>query len=339
MRLLWSLVFIISSILFLHSCSEDLEIVASEEYQLMQIPDGFPTIDFPLDNSFTNERWVLGKRLFNDKNLSLNNTISCASCHKSELAFSDDVTLSLGTHNSPGKSNAPTLTNIAYHPYFTRAGGVPTLEMQVLVPVQEHDEFDFNIVDLAGRLSKDSTYNDMAQSAYGRDIDPFVITRAIANYERSFISGNSSFDKYMHERDNALSDEELNGMNLFFSNKTNCSSCHSGFNFTNYSFENNGLYEVYADSGRMKLTMLEEDRALFKTPTLRNVAFTSPYMHDGSITSLEQVVEHYNGGGKNHVNKNTIIKPLNLTDTEKMELVSFLKSLSDNQFTSANVFK
>jgi len=339
MRSIRYFIFTFIAVVLLHACSEDEAIIPSEEYQLMEIPDGFPAIDFPTDNAFSSERWALGKKLFNDNALSLNNNISCASCHKSELAFSDNVAFSTGTNNLQGSSNAPTLTNIAYHPYFTRAGGVPTLEMQVLVPIQEHVEFDFNIVDLAQRLKQDSEYNQMAQKAYGRNIDPYVITRAIANYERSFISGNSFYDKYVNGLNNVLTADQLSGMNLFFSNKTNCSSCHSGFNFSNYAFENNGLYEVYADSGRMQLTHLESDRALFKVPSLRNIGFTSPYMHDGSMNTLEEVIEHYNSGGENHVNKSSLVKALYLSESEKSDLVAFLKALSDHQFITTPTFK
>jgi cytochrome c peroxidase len=321
------------------SCSDEDIIQPTDNYRLMEIPEGFPPVIFPEDNEFTIQRWNLGKLLFNDKALSRNNNISCASCHKSELAFSDNVSFSNGTHNSSGKSNAPSLSNIAYHPYFTRAGGVPTLEMQVLVPAQEHDEFDFNLVDLTLKLRKEGQYNAMSQDAYGRIIDAYVITHAIANYERSFISGNSAYDKFRQGNNNALTPEQIRGMYLFFSRKTSCSSCHSAFNFTDYSFANNGLYEIYADSGRMRLTHLESDRALFKVPSLRNVEYTAPYMHDGSFNTLEDVVEHYNSGGENHINKSIHIKPLNLTNTEKRELVEFLKSLSDKEFVTAQIFK
>lgn len=299
----------------------------------MAIPPGFPEINFPADNEFTPERWAFGKKLFYDPALSLNETISCASCHKPELAFSDDVSLSLGEDNQPGKSNSPTLTNIAYHPYLTRAGGVPNLEMQILVPIQEHDEFNFNIVDLAARLKQIPEYAEAALSCYNRELDPFVITRAIANFERTLISGNSPYDKYFYQgRQNALNAAEKRGMELFFSSKTDCSSCHSDFNFSNYTFENNGLYEQYADSGRMRLTQLEEDRARFKVPTLRNVSVTGPYMHDGSIQTLEDVVNHYNAGGQQHVNKSELIRPLNLSNEERMDLVAFLNSLTDYEF-------
>ena len=128
-------------------------------------------------------------------------------------------------------------------------------------------------------------------------------------------------------------------MELFFSNRTNCSSCHSGFNFTSYEFENNGLYETYADSGRMRLTHLEEDRAKFKIPSLRNISHTGPYMHDGSIESLEEVVAHYNYGGQMHPNKSSLVRPLGLSIEEEADLVAFLLSLTDYTFLNNPAFE
>ncbi|MNU25722.1 Cytochrome c551 peroxidase precursor [compost metagenome] len=321
------------------SCSKTSIPVGSEP-ALMAIPKGFAQMSIPADNTFTMSRWQLGKRLFYDKTLSVNNTISCGSCHKASLAFSDSVALSNGVNEAAGTSNAPTLANVGYHTSYTRAGGVPTLEMQVLVPIQEHNEFNTSILDIAQKLSADGAYQSLAQEAYGRNIDPYVITRALACFERSLISGDSRFDQYYYQgKSNALSAEELQGMQLFFSERTNCSGCHSDFNFTNYRFENNGLYQQYSDSGRMRFTHLESDRARFKVPTLRNIAFTAPYMHDGSISSLEAVIEHYNSGGSAHPNKSTLIRPLQLSPQEKASLVAFLKSLSDYTFIRNKKFK
>lgn len=320
-------------------CSKTSMPVGTEPV-LMAIPKGFPQMNIPADNAFSMSRWQLGKRLFYDKQLSVNNTISCGSCHKSSLAFSDSVALSNGVNEAAGTSNAPTLVNVGYHTNYTRAGGVPTLEMQVLVPIQEHNEFNTSILDIAQKLSADGTYQSMAQAAYSRSIDPYVITRALACFERSLISGNSRFDQYYYQgKSNALSAEELQGMKLFFSERTNCSGCHSGFNFTSNLFENNGLYLNYSDSGRMRFTHLESDRGRFKVPTLRNIAFTAPYMHDGSIGSLEAVIEHYNSGGTTHPNKSAQVKPLQLSRQEKASLVAFLKSLSDYTFIRNKKFK
>lgn len=330
------LLFIVSII----SCKQEEEANSMHMPELMEIPHGFPEIDFPEDNEFTFARWELGKKLFFDPIMSADMSISCASCHQSELAFSDDVALSLGVDDRPGTRNSPSIANVAYHPYLTRDGGVPTLEMQILVPIQEHNEFDFNILLIADRLVNDSAYLDMSQEAYGRIPDAFVITRSLACFERSLLSGNSPYDQYI-QNDNlsSMSQSAIDGMELFFSEKTNCSSCHSGFNFTNYAFENNGLYEDYEDVGRFRLTGEESDRALFKVPSLRNIDITPPYMHDGSLNTLEEVVDHYRTGGEDHIHKSALIQPLDLSEQEVANLILFLKSLSDESFISNPIFK
>lgn len=332
------ILFLFISTISIISCGKDSVINIEEE--IISIPEGFPSINFPEGNEFTKERWLLGKKLFYETRLSKSNSLSCGSCHKPELFFSDNVATSDGDNFEKGTSNVPTLINLVYNPYYTRAGGVPTLEMQVLVPIQEHNEFNHNIVDICKELNADIEYNKDALKCYNREFDPFVLTRAISNFERSFISGNSRFDEYFFQNKNAsLTENEIKGLNLFRSNKTNCSQCHKDFNFTNYAFENNGLYEIYADSGRMRLTNLESDRGLFKVPTLRNIEFTAPYMHDGSIQTIEEVIEHYNSGGKNSVNKSEFLKPLHLSSEEKQDLVSFLKALTDYKFLNNKNFK
>ena len=306
---------------------------------LMEVPKGFPNIDHPQDNAFTQERWELGRQLFYDTRLSKSGKTSCNSCHRQELAFADDVALSLGDQDRVGRRNAPSLANVAFHPYFTREGGVPTLEMQVLVPIQEHDEFDHNIVDIAEELKLDKDLNDKAQTAYGREMSPFVITRALAQFERSLISGQSDFDlEINYGIQGTLSQEAMEGYRLFNSEKTNCSQCHSGFNFTNYAFENNGLYEEYADNGRERLTQDPNDKALFKVPSLRTVALTAPYMHDGSLTSLDDVLDHYNEGGYDHPHKNEHIRPLHLSNSELFALKQFLMALTDQRFINNELY-
>ncbi len=325
-------------LLCLFSCkqeNDDTSSVLNTDDVLLVIPQGFPEMIFPEGNELTTERWTLGKKLFFEKRLSINNSISCGSCHKPSLAFGDSLAFSPGVFNRPGTRNSPSLANVGYHPYLLKEGSVPTLEMQVLVPIQEHNEFNHNIVDIANELKLDSNYSTMSRLAYNRTLDPFVITRAISNFQRSLVSGNSRFDKYQYQgRTTALSVEERLGMNLFFSKKTNCSSCHGGFNFTNYSFENNGLDSIYVDNGRQRFTNNPADKALFKVPSLRNVGLTAPYMHNGSLSSLSAVVEHYNSGGKNHSNKSALVRPLNLNESEKAELLAFLHSLTDFDFVN-----
>lgn len=310
------------------------------EEKILVIPEGFPTPDFPVDNEFTKARWELGKKLFFDPVLSRDSSISCASCHFSEKAFSDTVAFSLGVDQVVGTRNAPTLANIGYHPYFTREGGVPTLEMQILVPIQEHNEFDFNIVLIVERLQKDSTYQKMARASYNRgEMDAFVLTRAISTFERSLISGNSRYDQYFYQNKNeVLTEAEIRGMDLFFGEKTGCSNCHNDFNFTNYAFENNGLYQTYTDPGRFRLTGEISDSAKFKVSTLRNIELTAPYMHDGSMGTLEDVILHYESGGKNHPNRSDLIEPFTLTQLERNELILFLKTLTDESFINNPLF-
>lgn len=318
----------------LFACRKELpESVPVEPEPLLLVPPGFPVPVFPAGNELTAVRWALGKKLFYDLVMSSDSTIACASCHHAANAFSDTVTFSPGVAGRPGVRNAPTLANIGYHPYFTREGGVPTLEMQIFVPIQEHNEFDFNILLIAERLLHDTAYVRMSREAYDREPDAFVITRSIACFERTMVSGQSRYDQYFFQGKNAaLTAAEKRGMDLFFSDKTNCSKCHEGFNFTNYAFENNGLYLDYPDPGRFRLTELESDRARFKVPSLRNVGVTAPYMHDGSISSLEAVVEHYNSGGEAHPNKSALVRPLDLTAGERADLVAFLRSLTDESF-------
>lgn len=311
----------------------------TDEY-ILQIPAGFPIPDIPADNALTLPRVTLGKRLFYDPVLSADSTRSCASCHAQHLAFSDSTAVSLGIEQRPGTRNTPTLANVAYQKKLLREGGIPTLEMQILVPIQEHNEFDFNIVLVAARLKQMPQYVKLAQMAYGREPDAFVITRSIAAFERTLLSGNAPFDQYTFQgKSNALSAAEIRGLELFESERLNCSKCHEGFLFSNQDFTNNGLYEVYPDSGRLRLTGLESDRGVFKVPSLRNIALTAPYMHDGSINTLEAVIDHYQTGGKSHPNKSPLLQPFALTAGERADLLAFLGSLTDIQFIENPAFR
>lgn len=334
------LIFLLFALLVEAGCRKaDTSCLSAEgNFQLGVAPAGFPDIPFPEGNEFTVARWELGKKLFYDPVLSIDSSLSCGSCHKLSLAFSDDRAFSPGVEGRPGKRNAPSLANVAYHPYFLREGGVPTLEMQILVPIQEENEFAHNIVDISAELVADSEYVQMSRAAYGRDPDPFVITRALSTFERSLVSGGSAYDAWLGGCDDALSAAEERGRALFFSERAQCSQCHGGINFTNYAFENNGLYANYADEGRMHLTGDSADLARFKVPSLRNVFLTGPYMHDGSMATLQEVVLHYNAGGAAHPNKSVLVRPLGLTDRELEDLVAFLGALTDWDFVSNPVF-
>jgi cytochrome c peroxidase len=334
----YTLLTVVVSIVII-SCIPDLDVEENPTLELMEVPIGFPSIEHPVGNEFTEARWKLGKELFYDPILSADGKISCSSCHNQQYAFADNNQFSVGTNNLIGNRNSPSLVNLAFHPYFTREGGVPTLEMQILVPIQEHNEFDNNIVLISDTLNTINKYVDLSKEAYDQEVNSFVITRALALFERSLISGQSQYDwEFNYNKTGSMTPKALRGKDLFFSDKTNCSSCHNGFNFTNYSFENNGLRTEYADIGRARLTNKDSDIGLFKVPSLRNIEFTSPYMHDGSFLNLMDVIEHYNAGGKEHINKSSKIKPLNLTDTEKEELLEFLNSLTDYTFLNNTIF-
>lgn len=325
-------IFLLGGILFLSGCSKDSGPSYFDPYQ--EIPEGFPDMVFPEGNEYSYSRWILGKKLFFDPVMSRDSSISCASCHMPNMAFTDNKATSPGIEMRPGTRNSPSLANVGYYPYLLREGGVPTLEMQVLVPIAEHNEFDFNVVDLSYKLRENEEYVNLAKQAYNREIDPYVITRAIANFERSIISGKSNYDKFINGNKSALNTNEKRGMDLFFSERLKCTSCHSGVFFTDHSFQNNGLYLNYPDSGRMRLTGEIKDRALFRVPSLRNVGLTYPYMHDGKMSTLLDVINHYNSGGVNHFNKSVKIEPLKLTEEEKSSLVAFLNSLSDFEFVN-----
>jgi len=328
----------VSALFLFFSCRKEQTPFISPVYGL-QVPEGFPQPEIPADNALTPERIALGRRLFYDPVLSKDSTRSCGSCHHPHLAFSDSTTVSFGIENRAGTRNSPSLANVAYQKNLLREGSVPTLEMQILVPIQEHNEFDFNILLVAERINRMPEYVALAEAAYDRAPDPFVITRAIAAFERTFLSGNSPYDQWHFQGKNtAVSASAKRGYSLFQSERLACGKCHEGFLFTNQTFANNGLYEVYPDSGRIRLTGLEQDRALFKVPGLRNVALTAPFMHDGSILTLETVIDHYQTGGKGHPNKSPLLRPFTLTVQEREDLLAFLKSVTDEEFVKSPDF-
>jgi cytochrome c peroxidase len=325
---------VLAALPFMVSCQKEPQTLSPEpgEFEL-QIPPGFPEMVFPADNQFTLGRWKLGKKLFYDPVLSRDSSISCSSCHKLELAFADNQAFSPGIANRPGTRNATALANIGYHPYFLREGSVPSLEMQAIVPVQEHNEFDHSMLEITEKLKDRTDYQEMCQEAYGKNPNPWVITRALGVFQRSLISGNSPYDRYTYQGEQgALSASAKRGMSLFFSKRTQCSSCHTGFNFSNYALENNGLDSVYSDPILMRLTNDPNDEGKAKVPSLRNLAFTAPYMHDGRFADLASVLDHYQSGGKSHPNQSPLVRPFELSEQEREDLIQFLFSLSDTAF-------
>ena len=308
------------AVLVFFSCEKD-----PSEFIIAELTQ-WPQMEYPSDNQPDPKKIALGERLFLDPILSSDSSISCSSCHKPAYAMADNLSVSPGVENRLGKRNSPSLWNIGFHPYFMREGGVPSLEMQVLVPIQEHTEMAFNMVLLADRLNADLSYKNEFIEAFSDSATSFTITRAIAQYERTLVSSDAPLDAYIAGTDDAISDEAKKGLALFYG-KANCSHCHSGPLFTDFGFYNNGTAVNSNDYGRAELTLDSSDLYTFKVPSLRHVNSTSPYMHDGSLVTLRDVLNQYNAGGVIHDYVSEWIEPLNLNDKELVDLEEFLKTL------------
>ena len=280
--------------------------------------------------------------LFYDAQLSVTGTVSCASCHKQSLGFSDDQSVSRGVRGENGSRNAPSIINTAYQASWFWDGRARTLEEQITSALTSAAEMDADTAKLHVYLEKSPVYPLLFRDAFG-DRSPMSIERtveAIATFCRALVSGNSRYDQYAMGNPNALSTDEKAGMNLFFSEKTKCASCHSGFNFSDNKYHSIALRAHYYDKGRALVTGRERDIGMFKTPTLRNVAVSGPYMNDGTFTRLEDIIEHYNKGGNPFIYKDTtLIRPLNLSEIEKYQLLVFLRSLTDDDFVQNPRFR
>lgn len=287
------------------------------------------------ESQLAKEKIELGRKLFFDRRLSSNETVSCASCHVPEYAFTDRKPVSEGIFGRKTQRNSPSILNAALLKTVMFDAHLTSLEMQAIVPIQEHVEMDMKMQDLIKRLKNVNEYQLAAKKIFNRDFDPFVLTRSIAAFERSLKSSNSKFDQYMYQnKKNAISKDELAGWKIF-SEKLYCTNCHPAPDFTTYEAENNGLYyEFGEDKGRFRIFNDSTDIGKFKVPSLRNIELTFPYMHDGSLTSIDQIIDHYSVGGKKHPLQNSIIKPFELTENEKTQLKKFLFSLTDTSYMS-----
>ncbi|MCH1534406.1 MAG: cytochrome-c peroxidase [Schleiferiaceae bacterium] len=287
----------------------------------------YPVLEYPTDNPNNTVTASLGERLFFDPILSVDSSISCGSCHKPELGFATNDRVTPGAGGALSKRNSPSLINVGFQPYFMREGGVPSLEMQVLVPLGDATEMAHNVVDAVRRLNRNTSYRNEFITVYGDTASPFLLVRALANYERTLVDFASPFDHFIQGDAAALSSEAIKGGKLFYG-KAACVQCHSGVLLTDFGFANNGTAIIdSSDYGRELLTNEIGDRYVFKTPSLRSLHSTAPYMHDGSVVSIADVVEQYNAGGVNHSYTDTRIEPLDLTVSEKAQLVSFLEVL------------
>jgi cytochrome c peroxidase len=310
---------------------------------------GWSTFPIPADNQLTVAGVALGKKLFFDPILSVNNSQSCATCHLQTNAFADPNKFSLGAFGQVGNRAAMPLFNLAWadkynltgHRYFWD-GGANDLERQALGPIMNPIEMaNKSLFDVVARLQNHTEYPKLFRKAFGSDsITSIKLAKAIAQYERTLISSNSNWDK-AERRERLRTQSELNGMIIFGTEKGDCFHCHGNLNspfFTDYGFHNNGLDEHPLDSGLFRITGIPEDFGRMKTPSLRNLSFTAPYMHDGRFKTLMEVIEFYNSGTKNSptvdpmISKNFPKGGLNLTPQEKIDLLNFLLSLNDSTF-------
>lgn len=289
-------------------------------------PAGLPAVPHPEDNQPTAEKIALGKQLYFDPRLSSDNTISCASCHDPAKGWSNGEQFATGVGGAKGGRNSPTVINSAYFTFQFWDGRAPSLEAQALGPIQNPIEMNMTLPAVVEKLNAIEGYRTQFQKVFGTNVTADGIARAIAAYERTALSGDAPYDRFKAGDQDALSESAQRGMKLFFG-KAACSSCHSGHSFTDNAFHNIGvgMDRKDPDVGREAISKLKGDRGAFKTPTLREIARTGPYMHDGSMQTLEEVVEHYNKGGIDNPFLDEEIFPLKLSDQDKKDLVTFMK--------------
>lgn len=282
---------------------------------------------YPEDNPPTREKIALGARLFSDPLLSRDSTRACSSCHSPSRAFSDSIALSSGALGRTAARNTPTLVNRAYGGAFFWDGRTESLEVAVLMPIENPNELALPLAALVARLKSSSLYRARFARTFPRDsINATTIARALASYVRAQRLGNARVDVYTAGDTSALSPAERRGRDLFLG-KARCSACHAGPTFTDEHFHNTGVSWGAGDVGRERVTTDPLDRGRFKTPTLREIARTAPYMHDGSKATLEEVVEFYDRGGNPNPNLDPDIKPRRLSPDEKRDLLAFLRAL------------
>lgn len=311
-----------------------LGIAANQVYEV-KVPSHFPPMPVPDDNPMSAQKVELGRTLFYDGRLSSDNKISCGSCHKPEFAFADGgQALSLGVDGQKGARNTPTLTNTGYRTSFFWDGNAPRLETQAVGPITNHVEMNMDPPALEKKLRAIPEYQKSFAQVFPDGITMLNITKAISAFERTLVSSNSAWDRYRQGDSKALSASALRGMDIFFTERGDCFHCHIGHNFTDESLRNTALETVYKDIGLAKITGKDEDVGFFKVPTLRNTELTAPYMHDGSIKTLREAVQHYNSGGQPNLNADVLMRPLGLSDQDVNDLVEFMKSLTDKSFTT-----
>jgi cytochrome c peroxidase len=349
------------------AASQSTQPSAQTEYQ-WELPKGFPKPKVPADNPMTSAKVRLGRYLFYDLRMSVNGTQSCASCHRQELAFTDGKPQAIGATGEAQPRGAMSLVNVAYDAVLTWSNpNEISLEHQALTPMFSEHPVELGLTGKGEAfiqiLRTDPVYRKMFPDAFPSGEDPYTImnvTKAIASFERTIISAGSPYDRYHYDReDSAVSESAKRGEILFFSEPLSCFRCHGGFNFsdaTDYEgrrgrevqFHNTGLYDVVGatsypqpNTGIFEYTKRPDDVGKFKAPTLRNIALTAPYMHDGSARTLDAVLDHYSAGGRTIVgsadagegfhnpNKDPLIRGFKLSAEQRADLIAFLQSLTD----------
>jgi cytochrome c peroxidase len=294
----------------------------------------------PSDNPQNTEKIALGRKLFFDTRLSLDGTVSCATCHDPRKAFTDNLVKSKGISGQLSERNAPSILNAAFLKTAMFDAHLQTLELQVLVPIQEPVEMGHNMKNLIKQLRQIPEYQAAAQAIFGRDFDAWVLTRSISAFERSLLSMNAPFDQYMAGNKKAMSKDQLAGWRIF-SEKLYCTQCHPAPYFTTYAAANNGLYATYEginDQGRFRIHHDSSDIGKFKIPSLRNLPLTYPYMHDGSKNSIAEVLAHYQQGGAKHALQDPRIVAFELSAKEKQQLLNLFNALVETSYLRRNSF-
>ncbi len=309
------------------------------------VPSHLPAMPVPRDNPFSEAKATLGKQLFYDRRLSSTGAVACASCHRPEVFFSDAPrTVSAGVNGALGTRNAPMIVNAGYRRAHFWDGRAATLEEQAMAAFRNSAEMNADTIAVAQLIQSDEYRGLWVQSFGDTAVTMHRTMQAIATFERTLVSANSRYDRYIRGNRSILTEQEKQGMDLFFSAKTMCSSCHGGPDFTDDQYHNIGLFHHYFDRGRYNVTKDPMDEGKFKTPTLRNIALTPPYMstgdsEKGKMRTLEDVVTHYNDGGTSFPNKDPRVKKLGLSDAEKAALVAFMKALTDSSILTNPAFR
>lgn len=303
-----------------------------------QIPAGFPsgsiTQHAPHDNALTDHKARLGRRLFYDTRLSRTFDVACSSCHEQAHAFAEPDVVSTGVEGRTGSRNASALINLAWSESFFWDGRAPTLEEQAGKPIENPDEMDLPIADAVARVAEDPSYVAAFLEAYAEPPNEVSLRKALASFVRTLVSANSPYDRHLRGDDTNFDDAAKRGETIFLGERGGCFHCHPAGMLTNEGLFNNGTYTGGTDTGRKLVTGRSGDTGKFKVPGLRNVELTAPYMHDGSLPTLEAVIDHYDRGGGGHPTTDPQIIQLALTSEEKADLLAFLRSLTDPDFVT-----